>query len=88
MYARQKVTSERTKDKTIPRFGALLPLALGVDQLINSIGADQHTWSAGLRWDVHESVDLKFQVDRVTPEGNGLFINVKPGFHGPVTVAA
>lgn len=87
MYARQKVTSART-DKTIPRFGALIPLALGVDQLINSVGADQHTLSAGVRWDVHESVDLKLQVDRVSPQGNGLFINVLPGFHGPVTVAS
>jgi hypothetical protein len=87
MYARQKVTSART-DTTIPRVGALLPLALGVDQLINSVGADQHTVSAGVRWDVHESVDLKLQVDRVSPQGNGLFINVQPGFHGPVTVAS
>jgi len=34
MYARQKVTSKRT-DTTIPRVGPLIPLALGVDQLIN-----------------------------------------------------
>jgi hypothetical protein len=87
MYARQKVTSART-DPTIPRLGPLLPLALGVDQLINSVGADQHTWSAGVRWDVHESVDLKLQVDRVSPQGNGLFFNIRPGFHGPVTVAS
>ena len=83
----QKVTSERT-DTTIPRIGPLLPLALGVNQLINSFGADQHTISAGIRWDVHESVDLKLQVDRVSPQGNGLFFNVQPGFHGPVTVAS
>jgi hypothetical protein len=87
MYSRQIVTSERT-DKTIPRFGALIPLALGVDQLINSIGADQHTFAAGVRWDVHDNVDLKLQVDRVSPQGHGLFINVQPGFHGPVTVAS
>jgi hypothetical protein len=87
IYAHQKVTSART-DTTIPRFGPLIPLALGVDQLINSVGADQHTISAGVRWDVHESVDLKLQVDRVSPQGNGLFFNVRPGFHGPVTVAS
>ena len=87
MYARQKITSART-DTTIPRVGALLPLALGVDQLINSVGADQHTFSVGVRWDVHESVDLKLQIDRVSPQGNGLFINPRPGFHGPVTVAS
>jgi hypothetical protein len=87
MYAREWVTSART-DPTIPRVGPLIPLALGVDQLINSVGADQHTISAGLRWDVHESVDLKLQADRVSPEGNGLFINIRPGFHGPVYVAS
>jgi hypothetical protein len=87
MYARQKITSERT-DPTIPRVGPLIPLALGVDQLINSVGADQHTISAGVRWDLHQSVDLKLQVDRVSPQGNGLFFNVLPGFHGPVTVAS
>jgi len=87
MYARQWVTSERT-DPTIPRLGPLIPLALGVDQLINSVGADQHTISGGVRWDVHESVDLKLQVDRVSPEGNGLFFNIRPGFHGPVYVAS
>jgi hypothetical protein len=87
MYARQWVTSART-DPTIPRIGPLIPLALGVDQLINSVGADQHTISAGVRWDVHDSIDLKAQVDRVSPEGNGLFINIRPGFHGPVTVAS
>jgi len=87
MYARQKITSERT-DLTIPRVGALIPVALGVDQLINSVGADQHTVSAGIRWDLHESVDLKLQVDRVSPQGTGLFVNMKPGFHGPVTVAS
>jgi hypothetical protein len=87
MFAREKVTSERT-DTTIPQVGALIPLALGVNQLINSFGADQHTISAGLRWDVHTSVDLKVQFDRVSPQGNGLFINPEPGFHGPVYVGS
>ena len=87
MYARQVVTSART-DTTIPRVGPLIPLAQQVDGLINSIGADQHTISAGVRWDVHDSVDLKLQVDRVSPEGAGLFINVQPGFTGPVYVAS
>ena len=87
MFAREKVTSERT-DTTIPQVGALIPLALGVNQLINSFGADQHTISAGVRWDVHTSVDLKVQIDRVSPQGNGLFINPEPGFHGPVYVGS
>ena len=87
MFARQKITSERT-DPTIPPVGALLPLAQGVNQLINSVGGDQHTTSVGLRWDLHESIDMKLQVDRVSPEGAGLFIFVNPGFHGPVDVAS
>ena len=87
IFARQKITSART-DTTIPQVGALVPLAQGVDQLINSVGADQHTESAGVRWDFHDSVDLKLQFDRVDPQGGGLFINVKPGFHGPVDVAS
>ena len=87
MYARQRITSERT-DPTIPPVGALLPLALAVDGLVNSIGADQHTISGGVRWDVHDSVDLKMQIDRVSPQGNGLFFNVQPGFKGPVVVAS
>jgi predicted porin len=87
MVARQKVTSARS-DNTIPPVGPLLPLALAVNQLINSFEADQHTVSAGLRWDLHESLDLKVQVDRVSFQGNGLFINPLPGFHGPVTVGS
>ena len=87
MFARQKITSERT-DNTIPQVGALIPLAQGVNTLINSVGADQHTTSVGLRWDLHSSLDLKLQVDRVSAQNGGLFIFVKPGFHGPVDVAS
>lgn len=85
IFARQKITSERI-DTTIPQIGPLIPLAAAVNQLINSVGADQHTTSAGLRWDFRESLDLKLQFDRVSSQGNGLFINPQPGFHGPVDV--
>ena len=85
IYARQKVTSARS-DTTIPQIGPLIPLALGVDQLIQSVNADQHTVSGGVRWDFHEGIDLKLQYDRVSPQGAGLFIDVQPGFHGPVDV--
>jgi hypothetical protein len=40
-----------------------------------------------VRWDFHDSVAVKLQVDRVDPEGDGLFTNVQAGFDGPVTVA-
>jgi hypothetical protein len=33
-------------------------------------------------------LDLKVQIDRVSPQGTGLFINPQPGFHGPVLVGS
>ncbi|HEX8602602.1 MAG TPA: hypothetical protein VF774_08145 [Pseudoduganella sp.] len=51
-------------------------------------GISQTTDSVGLRWDAFRSAALKFQVDRVRPQGSGMFVNVKPGFDGPVTVGA
>jgi hypothetical protein len=84
-YAVRKVISPTT-DSTIPQVGPLLPLAFGVDALLAAHG--QHTTSFGVRWDFHDSLDAKFQIDHVSPEGPGLLINVKPGFSGPVTVAA
>jgi hypothetical protein len=44
--------------------------------------------SLGVRWDAFRSAAVKFQVDRVKPEGAGMFVNVKPGFDGPVTIGA
>jgi hypothetical protein len=69
----------------------LAVLSGGVDTLRNSgIGqGEQRTDSIGLRWDFYRSVDLKVQFDRVRPQnGNGLFLNPQPGFHGPVTVGS
>lgn len=66
-------------------------LGAGVRRLPNTgVGqGEQTTDSIGLRWDFYRSVALKVQIDRVKPKnGNGLFINVKPGFAGPVTVGA
>jgi hypothetical protein len=51
-------------------------------------GGAQSTDSIGLRWDFMPSADLKFQIDRVKPAGDGLFVNAKTGFKGPVTVGA
>jgi Gram-negative porin len=83
IYADRTVTSARTSN-VIPRVGPLLPIALGVDALI--AGTEQNTTSAGLRWDVADSVALKFQFDHVDPEGPGLFANTQPDFDGPVNV--
>jgi hypothetical protein len=51
-------------------------------------GGSQSTDSIGLRWDFMNSADLKFQVDRVKPQGKGLFTQAAAGFKGPVTVGA
>ena len=83
MYSVRKITSSTT-NSTIPAVGPLLPLALGVDALIT--GYDQHSSSAGIRWDFHDSMDAKLQVDHISFQGPGLFANVQPGFHGPVNV--
>jgi hypothetical protein len=59
-------------------------LALGVDALI--AGYDQHSSSAGIRWDFHDSMDAKLQFDHISFQGPGSFANVQPGFHSPVNV--
>ena len=84
MYSVRKITTSTT-NSTIPAIGPLLPLALGVDALL--AGYDQHSTSGGIRWDFHDSMDLKLQVDHVAFQGPGMFANVQPGFHSPVTVA-
>jgi len=67
----------------------LRALSAGVASLRNSGTGqgEQSTDSVGLRWDFSSSVDLKVQIDRVTPKnGKGLFVNVNPGFNHAVTV--
>jgi predicted porin len=51
-------------------------------------GGSQSTDSIGVRWDFMSSADLKFQIDRVKPQGKGLFAQPTATFHGPVTVGA
>jgi hypothetical protein len=67
------------------RFGKLLPF---YNHGKLSGDTRQTTDSIGLRWDAFRSADIKFQIDRVKPEGQGLFLQAKPGFRGPVTVGA
>jgi hypothetical protein len=86
IYSSRHVISEKT-DSTIPAVGPLAPLAAAVNALIAA--PEQHSYAAGVRWDFHESMDLKVQVDRVFPDASGgLFANIQPGFKGPVTVAS
>lgn len=67
------------------RFGKVLPF-FSHGKLTGDVA--QRTDSIGVRWDAFRSADIKFQVDRVKPEGAGLFNQAKPGFRGPVTVGA
>ena len=67
------------------RCGKVLPF-VSHGKLTGDIG--QTTYSAGVRWDAFRSADIKFQLDRVKPQGAGLFNQARPGFHGPVTVGA
>ena len=52
-----------------PQYGALVPIGKALVGVLNQFAistvADQHTLSAGLRWDFAEKADLKFQIDRV-----------------------
>lgn len=68
----------------------LRALSAGVDQMARTRNeSEQSTDSIGVRWDFHRSAALKVQIDRIKPRnGQGLFVQAKPGFRGPVTVAA
>jgi hypothetical protein len=74
---------------TVPQGGPPAPLASGVNALLAADRYEyQHTSSVGVRWDFHDSMDMKFQLDHVSPKGPGLFVNAQTGFSGPVDVVA
>lgn len=71
----------------LPTTGPLAALTAGVNAVVKS--ALQSTNAVGVRWDFHKSAALKVQVDHISPrDGAGAFVNVKPGFSGPVNVYA
>jgi hypothetical protein len=71
----------------LPTTGPLAPITAAVNGVAKA--ALQSTNAVGVRWDFNKSAALKVQVDRVRPkDGPGAFVNVKPGFTGPVTVYA
>ena len=72
---------------SMPTSGPYLPLTQGVNAFTAN-GVLQTSNSLGLRWDFSKSAALKVQIDRVSPQGEGSFVNVLPGFTGPVTVFA
>jgi hypothetical protein len=58
-----------------------------VTTMAETRNADQHTWSAGFRWDFSSHADLKLQVDRVSNvTGAPLMYTQQPGFGGKLTV--
>ncbi|BDU73217.1 hypothetical protein [Mesoterricola silvestris] len=84
-----------TRRTPLPYLGALpaltgpgAPAARGLAEALRTLargrGVDQHTLSAGLRWDFAPTADLKVQVDRIrSHDATGLFYNPRPG--GPAT---
>lgn len=76
-------------DDTIPaNVPQLAPLRAGVEGLLASADIAQKTDALGLRWDAYKNLDVKVQVDHITPAtgAKGLFNNVKPGFGAAVNV--
>ncbi len=86
-HASAKQDSPRTV-AGLPTAGPLLGLAAGANAFASAAPL-QTSNSIGVRWDFYKSAALKLQLDRISPSnGNGTFINAKPGFTGPVTVFA
>jgi hypothetical protein len=80
------------------RFGKVAPYASyaktkkwGSNADLGAITFNQNTTALGVRWDAFKSADLKFQLERVDPEGNlGIsFVDATSGFgNSKVTVAS
>lgn len=86
MYADVKQDSIRDYSG-LPTSGPLAPLAAGINGAIKA--GLTSTNAIGVRWDFYKSAALKLQMDRVKPrDGNGGFLNAKPGFSDTVNVYA
>ncbi len=66
----------------------LAPLRAGVEGLITNSNIAQKTDALGLRWDAWKNLDVKAQIDHITPASGarGLFNSPKPGFGAAVNV--
>ncbi|MYM88618.1 hypothetical protein GTP91_15735 [Rugamonas sp. FT82W] len=65
----------------LPTTGPLAALSAGANGAIKS--GLQSTTGIGLRWDFYKSAAFKVQMDRIkTRDGDGYFLNAKPGFAG------
>lgn len=66
---------------TLPTTGPLAPLTAGANSALKA--GLQSSTAIGLRWDFYKSAAFKVQMDRVkTRDGDGYFVNPKPGFAG------
>lgn len=88
-YSHSNLKSDGSVANSVPALAALKPLSLAVDTMLRTRNQqEQSTDTIGLRWDFHPSAALKVQIDRIKPSGDGLFLQTKAGFKGPVTVGA
>lgn len=72
-YAENRVTGALTED----RLGSG-STASTANAFLARRNTGQHTWSLGVRWDFQEGMDLKVQLDRVSPDTYGLQGSVLP----------
>lgn len=59
---------------------ALTTLKYTVDGALANAATQQKTVAIGVRWDLWRSAALKAQIDRIKPNGPGLFQDPQPGF--------
>ncbi|MBB5205990.1 hypothetical protein HNQ51_003321 [Inhella inkyongensis] len=67
---------------------SLEALRLGVNGVLAGQNVAQKTSAVGVRWDAYRNTAVKAQLERIRPQGgNGLFVNVKPGFSGATVLS-
>lgn len=66
-YAENRVTGALTEGRL-----AAGSAASTANAFLARRNTGQHTWSLGVRWDFQEGMDLKVQLDRVSPDTYGL----------------
>ncbi len=66
----------------------LAPLRAAVEGLVANAYTAQKTDALGLRWDAYKNLDVKAQIDHITPASGsrGFFNSPKPGFGAAVNV--
>jgi len=72
----------------LPDLPPLAPLNAAVASVLADSRANQHTWSAGLRWDVLPNADIKLQFDAIRGSPDSIFPyrGEQPGWSGRTNV--